>query len=193
MDTIVLKTDAFKISDDEFFELCVQNRDLCIERTAKKEIIIISPSGIQTSAINVRLGLFLYAWNEKNRRGTITGADGGYFLPNGAMRAPNLAWIPKEKMQQFSKEEQSKFLHYCPEFVIELKSPSDKIIHLKAKMEEWIDNGCRLAWLIDPDSETAFVYKPDQPVKEIENFNHELDGEDILPGFKLKLSEIKDI
>lgn len=193
MDTIVLKTDAFKMSDDEFFAFCAQNRDLNIERTSEKEIVIMSPSGNKTSAINLHVAFLLHTWNNKAKLGVITGADGGYFLPNGAMRAPDVAWVPKEKLNQFSEEEQSKFLYYCPDFVIELKSPSDRINQLKAKMDEWISNGCRLAWLIDPDTEEAYVYKPGNPVREIKGFDNVLEGEDVLPGFKLLLSDIKNI
>ncbi len=193
MDTIILKTDAFKMNDDEFFAFCAQNRDLNIERTAEKEIVIMSPSGYRTSALNLKLYLLLGRWNEQYKLGVLTDSSGGYFLPNGAMRAPDVAWIPKEKLNKFSGEEQSKFLYYCPDFVIELKSPSDRIGQLKAKMEEWIQNGCRLAWLIDPDAEEAYVYKPNAPVQEIRGFNNTLSGKDVLPGFELLLADIKDI
>ncbi len=193
MDTIVLKTDAFKMSDDEFFAFCAQNRDLNIERTAEKEIVIMSPSGNRISAINIHVAFLLHTWNQKEKLGVLTGSDGGYFLPNGAMRAPDLAWVPREKLREFSEEEQSKFLYYCPDFVIELKSPSDRIAQLKAKMEEWIDNGCRLAWLIDPEAEEAYIYRPNTPVREIKGFNNVLSGEDVLPGFELLLSDIKNI
>ena len=193
MDTIVLKTDAFKMSDDEFFAFCAQNRDLNIERTADKDIMIMSPSGNKISAINIKLYLLLGSWNEKNKLGIVTDSNGGFYLPNGAMRAPDVAWIPRKQWDKFSEEEKSKFLHYCPDFVIELKSPSDKLAQLKAKMEEWISNGCRLAWLIDPDQEEAYIYRPEEPVKEIKGFDQELFGEDVLPGFQLKLSEIKEI
>lgn len=193
MDTIVIKTDAFKMSDDEFFAFCAQNRDLNIERTAEKEIVIMSPSGYRTSALNSELNYLIKDWNKKNKLGVVSDSNGGFYLPNGAMRIPDVAWIPNEKFCQFSENEQTKFLYYCPDFVIELKSPSDRIAQLKSKMEEWIDNGCRLAWLIDPDAEEAFVYRPNQPVLEIKGFGNILYGEDVLPGFELLLSDIKDI
>ena len=193
MDTIILKTDAFKMSDDEFFEFCAQNKGLNIERTSDKEIVIISPSGIKTSAINVHLSSLLYVWNKKDNLGVITGSDGGFYLPNGAMRAPDVAWIPRERLGQFSEEEKSKFLYYCPDFVIELKSPSDRTNPLKAKMEEWISNGCRLGWLIDPEAEEAYIYRPGKPVQKVRGFDNTLGGEEVLPGFELKLSDIKDI
>lgn len=193
MDTIVLKTDAFKMSDDEFFAFCAQNSDLNIERNSEKEIIIMSPLGNRTSAINLKSYLLLGNWNEKHKLGILTDSNGGFYLPNGAMRAPDVAWMPREKWNQFSEEEKSKFLYYCPDFVIELKSPSDKPNQLKAKMEEYIDNGCRLAWLIDPDAEEAYVYRPEQPVQKIKGFDNVLYGEDVLPGFELLLSNIKDI
>ena len=193
MDTIILKTDAFKMNDDEFFAFCAQNRDLNIERTAEKEIVIMSPSGYRTSAFNSELNYLVKDWNKKNKLGVVSDSNGGFYLPNGAMRIPDVAWIPNEKFRQFSKQEQSKFLYYCPDFVIELKSPSDRINQLKAKMEEWISNGCRLAWLIDPEAEEACVYKPNAPVQEIKGFNNTLSGEDVLPGFELLLADIKDI
>ncbi len=193
MDTIILKTDAFKMNDDEFFAFCAQNRDLNIERTAEKEIVIMSPSGYRTSALNSELNYLVKAWNKKNKLGVVSDSNGGFYLPNGAMRTPDVAWIPYEKFSQFSKHEQSKFLYYCPDFVIELKSPSDRISQLKAKMEEWIQNGCRLGWLIDPEAEKAYVYTPNQPAKEITGFENILDGQEVLPGFQLRLSEIKEI
>lgn len=193
MDTIVLKTDAFKMSDDEFFAFCAQNRDLNIERTSAKEIIIMSPSGYRSSAINSELNYLVKEWNKKNKLGIVSDSNGGFYLPSGAMRIPDVAWIPNERYSQFSELEQSKFLYYCPDFVIELKSPSDRINLLKAKMVEWIENGCRLAWLIDPDAEEAYVYRPGKPVQEIKGFGNVLEGEDVLPGFKLLLSDIKNI
>lgn len=192
MDTIILNTEAFKMSDDEFFAFCNQNKGLKIERTANKEIIIMSPSGNRTSIINAELNYLIKAWNKINNSGIVTDSNGGFYLPNGAMRAPDVAWIPREKWNQFSEEEKSKFLPYCPDFIIELKSPSDKLESLKEKMEEWISNGTRLGWLIDPDAEEAYVYKPNSPVKTVKDFQQELDGEDILLGFKLKLSAIKE-
>jgi Uma2 family endonuclease len=181
------------MSDDEFFAFCVQNQGLNIEGTSDKAIIISLPSGCKTSAINLKLYLFLGAWNEKTKLGIVTDSNGGFYLPNGAMRVPDVAWIPREKWNRFSEEEKSKFLHYCPDFVIELKSPSDKLSRLKAKMEEWINNGSRLGWIIDPDAEEAYVYRPGQPVEEVKGFNHELKGENGLPGFKLLLSDIKEL
>lgn len=193
MDTIILKTDAFKMSDDEFFAFCAQNRDLNIERTSEKEIVIMSPSGNQTSALNLKIYLLIGKWNEQTNLGIITDSSGGYYLPNGAMRAPDLAWMPRDKWNEFSENEKSKFLYYCPDFIIELKSPTDRINQLKEKMEEWIGNGCRLAWLIDPEAEEAYVYMPNKPAMEIKGFNNILEGGDVLPGFKLLLSDIKNI
>lgn len=192
MDTIILNMEAFKLNDDEFFAFCAQNKGLNIERTANKEIVIMSPSGSRTSMINAELIFLIKAWNKKNESGIITDSNGGFYLPNGAMRAPDVAWIPRESWEHFSEEQRSKFLPYCPDFVIELKSPSDNLENLKAKMEEWTSNGTRLGWLIDPDGEEAYIYKPKEPVRVVKGFDNELDGEDVLPGFKLKLSAIKE-
>jgi Uma2 family endonuclease len=115
----------------------------------------------------------------------------GFRLPNGSMRSPDLAWIKKERWEQLSPEDQEKFAPLTPDFVIEVRSRSDSLKELQNKMQEWIDNGCRLAWLIDPVQQKAYVYKREGLIKTAETFNEQLSGEDVLSGFELDLSLLK--
>lgn len=181
-----------RYTDDELFELCAANPDLRIERNANHELIFMSPTGFVTSSYNSELVIALGIWNNKNKSGTVTDSNGGYILPNGAMRAPDVAWINREKISRIPKEKQKKFLPACPDFVIELLSESDNLSELKAKMKEWIENGTQLGWLIDPKKKQTHVYQPNQE-NIIENFATDLTGENVLEGFSVNLIELFEI
>lgn len=190
MDTIVLRTDALHMTEDEFFAFCQQNKALNIERDANKNIIIMSPVGIESSHYNNNLCFQLNLWNRKTKLGFVFESSAGFLLPNGAVRSPDAAWIPKEQYCSFDKETRQKFLPYCPDFVMELRSPSDNLPDLQKKMEEWIANGTRLAWLIDPKTETAYIYRREGSPQTVQGFHRSLDGEDVLPGLLLNLEEL---
>jgi Uma2 family endonuclease len=190
METIVIKTDALRMTEEEFFLFCQQNKELRIERTANKEIIIMSPAGFNSGAINSILNNKLSQWNGLLQSGVTLDSSVGFILPNGAMRSPDVSWILKERLIKFTPEEKKRFLKTCPDFVIELKSPSDQLKQLQDKMGEWVSNGCRLAWLINPEDETVAIYRKDGSKGMVSGFDNELDGEDVLPGFKLQLSAL---
>ena len=191
MDTIVIKTDALRMTEEEFFLFCQQNKELRLERTANKDIVIMSPTGNKTSAINIHLNFQLELWNRKHNLGITFDSNLGVNLRNGAMRSPDVAWMPKQKWEPLSQKQKDGFLPLCPDFVIELKSPSDQLKQLQEKMKEWTGNGCRLAWLINPEDENVFIYRKDGSKDTVSGFDNELDGEDVLPGFKLQLSALK--
>ena len=107
------------------------------------------------------------------------------------MRSPDASWIPKERWEQCSPDEQEKFLPLCPDFVIELRSPSDRLFDVQKKMQEWMDNGCRLGWLIDPVEGKTVVYREDGGNSVVESFDETISGEDVLPGFVLELKELR--
>lgn len=190
MDTIVLRTDALHMSEDEFFEFCQQNKELNMERDTNKNIIIMSPTGTESGFYNGNIYTQLALWNRKTGLGVTFESSAGFLLPDGAVRSPDAAWIPKEQYFSFDKETRQKFLPYCPDFVMELKSPGDKLPDLQKKMEEWIANGAQLGWLIDPKTETAYIYRREGSPETVRGFHRSLDGEDVLPGFLLNLEEL---
>jgi len=192
MESIVLRlSNSTRFSDDELFDFCTLNKELRIERTQEGNLIIMSPSGSQSSNINLKIITQFGVWEEMNNDlGVGFGPDGGFILPNGSMRAPDLAWVSKTKWEALTETQKSKFAPVAPDFIVELKSPTDSLPTLKAKMEEWISNGVRLAWLIDPKSQVTFIYKADGSVTRVNDFSYYLDGEDVLPGFRLNLSKL---
>lgn len=176
-------------NQDQFFAFCQANADLRIERTAKGEIIVMSPTGWKTSDRNSELSMQLRRWAKKNRKGRATESSGGFVLPNGAERAPDVAWVRRERLALLTAEQQEKFLPLCPDFAVELMSPSDRLAVVQAKMEEYLANGLQLGWLLDPATRTVYVYRPGVPVEKLENVM-DVSGEPELPGFVLQLAEI---
>ena len=187
METIVLKTDALSMTDDEFFMFCQENDTLNLERDSKGNIYIMAPTGLFTSYHNNDLSGQLRDWNRKHKKGYTFDSNAGFTLPNNAVRSPDGAWIEKSRFEALSIEDREKFAPICPDFIFELKSNSDTLKVLVDKMNEWVENGCKLAWLIDRDSKNIHIFKPGENVV-IKTFDQEIHGEDILSGFVLDLS-----
>jgi Uma2 family endonuclease len=177
------------MTDDQFFELCQANRDLRLERTAEGDILIMTPAGSESSHLNLAIAAQLHIWAKRDGTGVAFESSAGFRLPNKATRNPDAAWVLKARLKGFSREEKKKFLALCPDFVVELKSPTDRLADLKDKMEEYIANGARLGWLVDPDGRRVFVYRPGEPAQCLEN-PLKLAGDPVLPGFLLDLKEI---
>jgi Uma2 family endonuclease len=186
-DKITTKSSVGVLTDEQFFAFCQENNHLKFERTSTGEIIIISPTGGKTSNRNSKILALLHIWNEQSGIGILFDSSGGFFLPNGAMRSPDAAWIALDRWNALTEEEKEQFPPLCPDFVIELKSKTDSLKTLKKKMEEWLENGCRLAWLIDVEEQQAYIYKPAQEVKVAGFTEGSLSGEGVLPGFSLHL------
>lgn len=178
-----------QFTDDEFFDFCQENRDLRLERNASGEIIVRPPTGGLTGIKNSKTTTKLAIWNEENQLGE-TFSSTGFTLPNGAMRSPDAAWVEKSRWEALSYEQQEKFLPLCPDFVVELISPSDTLKASQEKMDEWMENGCRLGWLIYPKEEKAFIYKGGK-VTEVNGFDQKLSGGVVLPGFVFDLAWLK--
>ena len=176
------------MTDKEFFEFCQQNDSLQIERDEDKQIIIMAPTNAVTGRKNANLVGDLIIWNRKKNIGVCFDSSTGFTLPDGSVRSPDVSWMTLEKWDKLSEKEKNEFPHVCPDFVIELKSKSDNLKFLTAKMQKWIENGCSLAWMINPENKTAFIYKKDGTIEKITGFDKTLSGEKILPGFKLHLS-----
>jgi Uma2 family endonuclease len=191
MDTFVINTDFLHMSEDEFFRFCQDNEFLKFERTADKQIIVMTPTGTDSGIKNSDINFQLTLWNKEYKLGYVFDSSSGFTLPNSAVRSPDASWIKKERYDALDKEDVQKFGHICPDFVIELASKSDRISDLKLKMEEWIANGCMLGWLIDPKEEKVYIYKPLKEVTTVEGFEQKLSGEDGLPDFVLELKSLR--
>jgi Uma2 family endonuclease len=177
------------LTDEEFFQLCQNNRDLRFERTAAGELIIMPPTGSDTGNRNFDIAVELGIWNKQTKLGKGFDSSTGFKLSNGKDVSPDVAWIKKERWHSLTPEQQNKFAPIAPDFVIELRSASDNLKLLQEKMQEYIANGVKLAWLIDRKQRKVFIYRPNCGVEELDN-PQTLTGEDILPGFVLDLSEI---
>ena len=178
-----------QLTKQQFYSLCAANPDTKLELNANGELIVMSPTGGETSAWNAELNADLVIWNRQTGLGKTFDSSGGFSLPNGAQRSPDAAWIPWEKWDALTLEEKKGFLPLCPDFVIELLSPSDSWKQGTEKMEEYLDNGCRLGWLLEPRNKRVAIYRPQQAVEILENPNS-LSGEDVLKGFTLNVGKI---
>jgi len=158
-----------RLTPDEFWEFCAKNRKLRAELTRDGDVIIMAPAGFESSELNSEINFQLQSWARQNGTGLVTESNGAYILPNGAVRAPDAAWILKSRVEVFDDDAREKFLPLCPDFVIELRSSSDNLTNLKQKMQEWIDNGARLAWLIDPLRKQVHIYRPEREPEILEN------------------------
>ncbi len=180
---------VLQLTDDQFYELCQLNRELRIERTAQGELLIMPPAGWETSEYNAEICMQLRQWAKREGTGTTTDSSGGFILPNTAVRSPDAAWIRHDRLATLTAEQRKKFLPLCPDFVLELRSPTDSLSVLQDKMQEYMDNGAQLGWLIDPVRRQVFIYRPDLPVEQLEKPDS-VSGEPLLPGFRLDLREI---
>jgi Uma2 family endonuclease len=180
---------VLSMTHQQFYEFCQANPDLRIERTANGEVIIMSPAFSDTGNRNFNLAVELGIWANQDGTGIGFDSSAGFTLPNGATRSPDAAWIRNDRWNALTEEEKSSFAPLCPDFVIELRSSSDTLISLQDKMQEYIDNGARLGFLIDRKNQTVHLYRPDREVEILEN-PETVSGEPELPGFALKMAKI---
>ena len=178
---------TLRITHEEFEQLCQDNPDLRLELTANGELIVMAPAGWESSEKNSDLTTDVNNWNRQTRIGRAFDSSGGFTLPNGAVRSPDVTWIEKSKLIDVPAG--VKFPQVIPDFVIELRSDTDRMPKLREKMEEYRDNGVRLGWLIDPQKQQVEIYRLGQEVEVLESPNS-LSGEDVLPGFTLDLGSI---
>jgi Uma2 family endonuclease len=189
MEPIILELPkSIELTDDQLFDLCILNSELVIERNNKFQLSIMTPAGGFSSHRNSDLNIDFGIWNRKYQLGILFDSSGGFRLPHGQMKAPDIAFVTKERWEKLSLEDKEKFPPLCPDFNAELRSKTDSLKRLKAKMQTWMDNGCRLAWLIDPDNEKVYNYRPGKEIETVFPFKGvKLSGEDVLPGFELEL------
>ncbi|GBF82459.1 Uma2 family endonuclease [Aphanothece sacrum] len=189
VNTVQLNLNVFELTDEKFYQICQDNRDLRFEKNAQGYLIIMSPTGDETSYRNGRLTQQLFNWSDQDQRGIPFDSSAGFILPNGATRSPDAAWIPLEKWNKIDRHKREKFSPICPDFVIELRSPSDNLKPLQEKMKEYIENGTRLGWLINRQDRQVEIYRQEKEVEILDNPNS-LSGADILNGFVLDLELI---
>lgn len=186
---IKINVQGIRLTEAQFMLLCQENPDLQFELTAQQELVIMPPTGFETGRRNSRLTRYLDLWAEADGRGVSCDSSTLFTLPNGAKRSPDAAWVRRTLVEQLSQEQRERVLPLCPEFVVELRSSTDHLADLQEKMQEYIDNGARLGWLIDPFDKRVHVYRPDQP-PEILDDPAEISGDPVLPGFVLPVREL---
>ncbi len=180
---------ARTFSDEEFLDFCRRNPDARIERTSEGEIEIMAPSHTETGRMNSSVSALLWLWAKNDGTGRSFESSTGFTLPNRALRAPDASWVSDTRWNALADEERRGFAQICPDFVVELRSESDTVSKLKAKMNEYMENGASLGWLIDPIEKKVHVYRP-QALAEILDNPAEISGEFVLKGFVLKMSEV---
>lgn len=180
---------TLQVSHEQFVHLALANRDLQLERTATGELIIMPPTGSGTGKRNSDLNGQLWLWNRQSKLGVVFDSSSGFHLPNGSDRSPDVAWIIKSRWDSLTPEQQESFAPICPDFVLELRSKTDSLENLQAKMREYLENGARLGWLIDRQNKKVEIYRPNQDVEILEH-PLSLSGEEVLPGFVLDLTEV---
>jgi Uma2 family endonuclease len=183
------KAIALQVSLEQFEVLAVANRDLRLERTAAGELIVNLPTGWETGEQNSTLSGELYLWWRSHNLGKVFDSSTGFILPDGAIRSPDASWVSQERWQAIASTKKGAFAKICPDFVVELRSESDRLSELQAKMREYIDHGTRLGWLIDPQNHQVEIYRFGKEVEVLVNPS-ELSGEDVLLGFVLDLKRV---
>jgi Uma2 family endonuclease len=182
---------AQPMSDEEFTAFCSEHPDLNFEMSAEGELIVMAPTHSDSGARSLDVGAQLAIWAKKDRRGIACDSSTGFVLPNGARRSPDASWTLKTRVQQLGAAKRKSFWHLCPDFVIELKSDSDRLKSLQAKMREYLEQGAQLGWLIDPENKTVEVYRPDGKVDRRSDLD-KLEGEGPVTSFVLDLTCVWD-
>lgn len=181
-----------QLSDEWLFDFCLANSELRIERDSGGKIVIMAPVGLLGSSYNSTVSSLLWMWNQKTKSGVTFDSSAGFRLPNNAMRSPDAAWISNERWDRLGLEDKKRFAAISPDFIIELRSESDSLVELKVKMTEWVQNGTKLAWLIDPIEEKAYIYKLDGSIEEVDSFDKILEANEIVQGFSINLTLLKN-
>jgi Uma2 family endonuclease len=187
--TVLHTGPELRMDDEKLFRFCMRNKELRIERSAAGDLIIMSPEGGSSGHGSIELAYHFQDWARRDGTGRSFGSSTGFILPNKAMRSPDVSWVTNKRLARLTERQWNKFLPLCPDFALELRSPSDRLPMLKEKMEEYIENGARLAWLLDPIAKTVHVYRPGA-LPEVMKNPAVVSGDPILPGFSLDVRQI---
>ncbi len=189
MTTLTLTLDpVVRLTHEQFYELCKVNHDLRLERSSTGELVLMPPTGWESGKRNADLTTNVTVWNRQTQIGLVFDSSTGFSLPNGADRSPDVAWVEKSRIEAIAPDP-ARFLPLAPDFVIKLRSATDKLTTLERKMAEYRDCGVRLGWLLDPQEKHVQIYRLGRPTEYL-NQPESLSGEDVLPGFVLALSEV---
>ncbi len=177
------------MADEELIRFCAKNELLRVERDANGELIIMSPTGSEGSGVETDVVVELSIWARQDGRGRAFSSNAGFTLPDGSVRAADAHWVSWLRWNALTPSDKKRFAPLCPEFVIEVRSEADRLAELQAKMQMWISNGAKLAWLIDPSRKVVEIYHPGKPVEVQEGYTA-VYGEDPVSGFVLELARI---
>ncbi len=180
---------VLELTDEQFFRLCRSNPDLKFERSVQGELVIMPPTGGETGRRNLKIAQQLGIWTDQDGTGVAFDSSTCFRLPNGADRSPDAAWIQQQRWDSLTPDQKERIPPICPDFVIELMSPSDSLLATQTKMQEYRDNGVKLGWLLNRREQQVEIYRPDQPVETLQKPGS-LSGEALLPGFVLNLAAI---
>lgn len=183
---VILDLKSVGLSDEQFYQLCQINENWRLEQTAKGELLIMPPVGAISGNRESEFNADVVIWNRQTKLGKVFSSSTIFTLPKGGKRSPDVAWIANERWESLTLEEQEKFSRICPDFVIELRSRTDSLSLLQEKMQEYLNSGLRLGWLINPQNQQVEIYRQNQPI-EIVKLPATLSGENVLPGFILEL------
>lgn len=191
--TLPLKVnlDTVHLSDEQFYQLCANNPELVFERDAEGALIVMSPVGGEGGSDELELGTDLTIWNRREQLGKVFSSSTMFKLPGGGDRSPDAAWVELARWQKLTPEQRRKFPPIAPDFVIELRSPTDSLKMLQDKMQEYMQSGVRLGWLINPQDQQVEIYRQGQ-AKEVRSLPTELSGESVLPGFRLQVKPFEN-
>lgn len=187
-----LTMDGAGMTNEEFYALCMNNPELRIERNANGKIIIMPPTTSETGRYNSKIHIEIGIWNNKTKLGETFDSSTGFKLSNGADRSPDTAWISTERWNALPAEQRKKFAPIVPDFVLELRSDDQNLTELREKMDEYMNCGCRLGWLVDPQNRRTYVYSANGDIQTI-SFDDTLSGSDVMPGLELRLGEVLGI
>jgi Uma2 family endonuclease len=178
-----------KLTKEQFYQLCEENPDLKLERNAQGELLIMPPTGGETGRSNSGINAQIWFWNEQHQLGEVFDSSTGFTLPSGADRSPDVSWVEKFRWDALTTEQKERFIPLCPDFVIEILSPNDSLKKTQQKMQEYIENGCSLGWLLNRKKQEVEIYRTGKDV-EVLSLPQTLSGENILPGLMLNLQKI---
>jgi Uma2 family endonuclease len=189
IDSLPLDLSTLKLTDEQFYQLCIANPEQPLELTAAGVLVVMPPVGGESGSYESELGADVINWNRRTQLGKVFSSSTVFKLPDGSQRSPDVAWVERSRWEALTQEERKKFPPLAPDFVIELKSETDRLPKLQTKMQEYRDNGVRLGWLINPQDRTVEIYRLGQEV-EVVSSPFSLNGEDVLPGFTLEINSI---
>jgi len=178
---------ADEMDDKAFYRFCRRNDHLRFERNPDGTILIMPNTGGKTGKKNSEINFELVLWNRQHKKGVVFDSSTAFKLPNFATRSPDASWISDNRWNKLTEDEQERFPPIAPDFVVELMSASDKLKKAQEKMHEYIENGVQLAWLIQPSSQTVFIYRADGTISKVIDFDTKLSGENVLPEFEFSL------